>query len=70
MLFFKRVDLNAHARLNLALSMHNRGVDDWGLVTELAKRHNVSREFLYQNARLIENAFQSHAAGRRKAFPS
>jgi len=68
MLFFKRVDLNAHARLNLALSMHNRGVDDWGLVTELAKRHNVSREFLYQNARLIENAFQSHAAVPAESF--
>lgn len=62
MIFFKRDDLDAQARFNLALAMYNRGVDDWGLVTELAKRHNVSREFLYQNARLIENAFQAHAA--------
>ena len=62
MIFFKRDDLDAQARFNLALAMYNRGVDDWGLVTELAKRHNVSREFLYQNARLIENAFQTQTA--------
>ena len=69
MIFFRREDLDAHARFNLALAMYNRGVDDWGLVTELANRHNVSREFLYKNARLIEDAFQPHAAGRRKASP-
>jgi len=41
MIFFRREDLDAHARFNLALAMYNRGVDDWGLVTELANRHNV-----------------------------
>lgn len=60
--FFRRDDLGAQARFNLALAMYNRGVDDWDLVTDLAKRHNVSREFLYQNARLIEDVFQPHAA--------
>lgn len=70
MIFFRREDLDAHARFNLALAMYNRGVDDWGLVTELANRHNVSREFLYQNARLIEEAFQPHAAVPAESFSS
>lgn len=53
MKFIRRPDLAAQERLWLALEMRFRGYRDWGMVTELARKYGVSRQFLYQNEALL-----------------
>lgn len=52
MKFLKRRDLDAGDRLWMAARMSQRGFDDRGMVSELARRRGASRQFLYDNWRL------------------
>ena len=47
--FTRRPDINEWDRMELALAMRFRRSNYWGLVSELANRFNVSRQFLYDN---------------------
>lgn len=58
MKFLRRPDLDPKMRLNMALAMLERNSSDWGIVTELAEKYNVSREFLYDNVRRILASLQ------------
>ena len=47
--FARKPDLDSWIRLKLASIMNSRGFDDWGLVSDLAIKFGVSRQFLYDN---------------------
>lgn len=47
--FLRRKDLDEWTRLEIAAKMNSRGPDDWGLVSDLAEKFGVSRQFLYDN---------------------
>ena len=57
MKFVRRNDLSSHKRLHMALSMSCGGVRKWGLITEMARVHKVSRQFLYDNEALLLRPF-------------
>ncbi len=49
MKYVRRFDLSCVLRLELAYLMLSRGFNSWGLVTDLARKCDVSRQFLYNN---------------------
>lgn len=49
MKFTRRPDLDARTRLHLALMVSFKGFSNWGIVSELAAKFGVSRQFLYDN---------------------
>lgn len=51
--FVRRSDLDMWTRLELAVIMNKRNFLDWGVVTDLARAHDVSRQFLYDNHALF-----------------
>lgn len=54
MKFFRRSDLSSFTRLHMALEMRCCGSGEWGLVSDMARKYGVSRQFLYDNeARLL-----------------
>ena len=57
MMYVRRSDLSWVMRLELAYWMLSRGFDSWGLVTELAKKCEVSRQFLYDNLAEVKFVF-------------
>lgn len=57
MKFIRRADLTVFIRLQLALTMQFRDPNRWGVVAELAREHNVSRQFLYNNKALLLQPF-------------
>lgn len=57
MKFIKRIDLDPLTRRRLALMMHDRSHQKWGLVTELATKYGVSRQFLYNNKDILSHPF-------------
>jgi hypothetical protein len=57
MMYVRRFDLSWVTRLELACRMLSRGFDSWGLVTDLAKRHRVCRQFLYDNLAEVKLMF-------------
>lgn len=57
MKFVRRPDLNPQDRLWMALVMGCRGFKDWGVVSQLAGKYGVSRQFLYDNAALLLRPF-------------
>jgi hypothetical protein len=57
MKFFRRTDLDSQTRLWMALAMRCRGFRDWGLVSEVARKYGVSRQFLYDNEELLLRPF-------------
>jgi len=63
MIFLRRPDLTPQARLWMALSMHFRNGADWGMVSDLAREHGVSRQFLYENARRLLGVFSETGPG-------
>lgn len=57
MTFTRRTDLGASIRLWLAATMIWRSTWEWGLVTRLALKYGVSRQFLYNNQEQALKAF-------------
>ena len=53
----RRFDLSYVIRLELAYRMLSRGFNSWGLVTDLARKCDVSRQFLYDNAANVKLIF-------------
>jgi hypothetical protein len=49
MKFTRRPDLDARTRLHLALMVSFKGFSNLGIVSELAAKFVVSRQFLYDN---------------------
>jgi len=64
MKFVRRNDLDCPTRLQLAAAMSLRGFGDWGLVTEMAGKYGVSRQFLYDNEALLMRASAAESAAR------
>lgn len=59
MKFLRRPDLGPQTRLQMALTMLDRNPADWGIVTDMAGKYRVSREFLYDNTRRILASIQA-----------
>lgn len=57
MKFVRRNDLDSLTRMHLAVAMRCRGFRDWGLVTDMAGKYGVSRQFLYDNETLLLRPF-------------
>ena len=57
MKFFRRSDLSPETRAHLALeALANR--DGWGGITQLARRHRVSRQFIYLLMWSVSHVFE------------
>jgi hypothetical protein len=65
--FLRRPDLDARARLFMATAMLCTQTRTWGLVAELARRFNVSRQFLYLNQKRALDAFETPAPKEQSA---
>ena len=67
--FVRRPDLDMWTRVELAVTMNKRSFLDWGMVTDLARVHGVSRQFLYDNHALFSRLLAGWSGDEESAVP-